>query len=324
MGSWLDARDVTGPFFLYVHNAEPHNPYIAPPEIQHEIAPVPPADRRRVNRLLARYRRLTRIDWVEKRELGRTDNTPEQLAHMKQFERLRPTLRDLYDADVRHADTKVESVIAELKRRDLWSRTLFILLSDHGEEFGEHGGWQHDRSVYQELLHVPLIVHLPEGRHAGAHVEAPVSLVDVLPTILAAIGRPDLARDARGQSLLPLIGGESQRVDSDPRVSGMRVNRKKYFRLAKDLRGDVNVALRQGHWKGIWNAEPGTLELYDLSSDPEERTDLHAEQPERATAWREAATKWLDACEAHANAPAATEPLSEEARAGLRALGYLE
>src|ERR1041384_3749961 len=96
---------------------------------------------------------------------------------------MRPQIEVMYDATVLEADENVGSIIDTLQARKLWDTTLFILLADHGEEMGEHGGWQHDQSLYQELVHVPLLVHFPRGQHGGKRIADTVGLIDVFPTI---------------------------------------------------------------------------------------------------------------------------------------------
>ncbi len=214
--------------------------------------------------------------------------------------------------------------MAELRERDLWEESLVVVVSDHGEEMGEHGGWQHDQSVYEELIHVPLIIKFPGGRHAGRRISAPVSLLDLLPTVLDAVGRPDLARGARGRSLLPLLEQEAAEV-SDRRVTSLRHNRKKYFRPFKETRGDLNVVVMDGGWKAIYNIEPGSIELYDLASDPGEARDLSMAEPERAEALRRAAERYYRECVSRRREPASDVTTIDKAQEdALRSLGYVQ
>jgi arylsulfatase A-like enzyme len=324
VGPFLDAV-ASRPFFLYVHNAEPHDPYTADRETVRRFAPVGARQRDEANQTLVRYRRLTGADFEAGRPPGATDNSAEQRKALAALRRLAPALSGLYDGDVALADQHFGSVRRALEQRGLWDAALVVLLSDHGEEFGEHGGFQHDQSVYEELVRVPLIVRFPGGRHAGGRVGVPVSLVDVVPTLAEVLGRPGLARGSRGRSLLPLARGQEVAPDG-ARATALRDNRKKYFRPFARLRGDLNVVVREGGWKGIWNAERKRLELYDLTSDARERRDVSALQPERAARLQGVAEEWLRHCRQQgARAPAAPGPaLDAEGRARLRALGYVE
>ncbi|MFQ5490931.1 MAG: sulfatase, partial [Phycisphaerae bacterium] len=180
---WLDTVP-SRPFHLYLHNIEPHNPYNAGDRFVQPFGQVLADDKELVKQAYLAYRRLTRADYAAKRRVGTTDNTSEQDAAMARLASIKPTIDVLYDAAVRKADFRVGRIIDLLKRRNLWDNTVFILTSDHGEELGDHGGWLHDQSVYEELLRVPLMVHFPGGRFAGRRLAESVSLIDVMPTIL--------------------------------------------------------------------------------------------------------------------------------------------
>ena len=236
----------------------------------------------------------------------------------------REAIGQLYDAQVRADDARVGEVIDELRARRVWDDTLFVLLSDHGEEMGEHGGWQHDQSVYEELIRVPLIMKLPHGAHAGERVSEPVTLLDVLPTVLEVIGREDLMGDVRGESLLPLLGGDRE-AGGETRVTSLRHNKKKYFRPFKEARGDVNVAVVEGHWKGIYNVELESLELYDLAADPDETRDLSADQPQRARSMLRAAHRYYRECVSRQpDDVAVSGEMDERQEEALRSLGYIQ
>jgi arylsulfatase A-like enzyme len=221
---------------------------------------------------------------------------------------------------VRWADDYVGGIVELLKRSGKWDNTLFILLADHGEEMGEHGGWQHDQSVYEELGRIPFIVKLPRGLRAGERVTDDVAtVVDVIPTIAEALDWPGLSLNTRGRPAAPRPDGDG------PRIVTMRHNRKKFFRPWKEQRGDLNLAIRDGRWKGIWNVEPDTFELYDLAADPGERTNRAAEQPDVVAALRKHAGAWLNECSARAvdAAHGGLDHLDEETRRRLISLGYL-
>jgi arylsulfatase A-like enzyme len=312
------------PFFLYVHNGEPHNPYEAPmhtdgfSDVSREI-------RTRVKDHSWAYRRLTRADFMAKQLLGATDNTSEQDEEIAELNTLWVEYNELYDTAVRQADGYVASVIDLLVDRGLWDNTLFIVLADHGEEMSEHGGWLHDQSAYQELMHVPLIMRFPRGEYGGQRVRPVVSLVDVLPTIFEYLGESDLAEDARGESLLPLIRGEVSDDADEFVVPSIRINTKKYYKPWKESRGDINVVVRRGDWKGIWNVETRVFELYDLGADPWEQEEISARNPEVALAMRVFAKLWYlgNKREAAERLQTVGEP-DAETLGQLRSLGYVD
>ncbi len=315
------------PLFLYIHNAEPHDPDASYRSHADRFPPVSGDFLKEYRRLTTRYRNLTRVDFVKRRPLGTVDNSAEQAEVMAALNERVDEIETIYSAAVSVADMRLGSVIEDLKRRGRWENTLFILLADHGEEMGDHGGWQHDQSVYQELLHVPLIIHFPGGRFAGQRVDIPVSLVDVVPTILETLNIDPGQVSLSGRSLLPLVRGERAAGESadQPRLVGMRINQRKYYRPYKEQRGDVNIAVRDGHWKAILNVEPRTLELYDLGQDPSEQHDLALERPEVAARLRSfAAGRYAELLHRSAGAQAGgLEDGDQETLEALKAMGYL-
>ena len=324
--TWLDTAPVDRPFHLYLHNIEPHNPYHAPARLVQRFGSVSEETKQLVKERYLGYRRLTRVDFAARCPIGTTDNTADQTEAMRQLDALKPEIDILYDAVVRHADVRLGSVIDVLKRRGLWDNTLFVATADHGEELGEHGGWQHDQSVYREMVHVPLIVHFPGGRFARQRVKEVVSLVDVMPTILEAMGRPELAGGCRGVNLLPAIEGRGLPQAAGYRPTSIRINRKKHYRPYQQTRGDLNLVIRRDNYKVIWNVEPQTLELYDLSIDPFERSNLTEQYSDLAGSMERFARAWLDRCGSDtADQPAARlEDLDEQTLENLRSLGYVE
>jgi len=154
----------------------------------------------------------------------------------------------------------------------------------------------------------------------------PVSLVDIVPTLADYLDEPSIAADARGRSLIPLIEGGAAADPDEFFIAGMRHNLMKYYRPWKESRGDINIALRHGRFKAIWNVEPDTLELYDLQADPGEQTNVVEQHPELAAQLRAAAQRWYEQCEpVAAGEPRRTpDPMSAEELERLRALGYVD
>ncbi len=312
------------PFLLYIHNTEPHNPYLSEERFVSELGEVSQDTRERIEHSYRLYRRLTRVDYDDNQEPGTIDNTAKQDELMSRLQALQPQIDLLYDAAVLQSDDNLGSVIHQLKESGVWDETLFILVSDHGEELGDRGGWLHDQSAYEELIRVPLIIRFPHDEFAGRRVNEPVSLMDVVPTIMDYLRRPTLAADCRGQSLMSLIDGDA--TSDDMRVTAGRHNKKKYYRPYKERRGDTNLVVRRGRWKGIWNVETNKVELYDLQSDPYEATDVSAENQRLAKTMRDFARSQLAACEAVAMEPVSgnQSDLDEQTRRQLESLGYVD
>jgi arylsulfatase A-like enzyme len=167
-------------------------------------------------------------------------------------------VHDLYRAEVRSVDDTVGQVLATLDRDGLGDRTLVVVVGDHGEEFWEHGGVEHGRTVYDEVARVPLVMRWPGHLPAGKRVDALARITDVTPTILDLLGLATPAgRD--GETLLPLVHGEQ----STPHVA----------LIENMLFSEERVGMRTADRKYVlW--ENGKEEVYDLSTDPGERVDL--------------------------------------------------
>ncbi len=171
---------------------------------------------------------------------------------------------DLYDGEVAAADAAVGAIVEAVRsRRD---KTIVILTADHGEEFGEHGGRYHGTTVYEEQVRVPLIVSAPGLLHAR-RVQAPVSLVDLLPTVLSGLKVPRPAR-VRGRDLSGYLTGEV--APNDPG-----------FAFAET--GDMAM-LAEGTERLVCLRRAGACSLFDLASDPGQRRDLARDRPEQARA----------------------------------------
>jgi arylsulfatase A-like enzyme len=222
----------------------------------------------------------------------------------------RRTSADEYDRTIREADDLVGTLLDELADLGLAEKTLVVLLSDHGEAFGEHGRVGHSYSSGQEVIRVPLVLRGP-GIPEGLRVDTPASLVDVVPTLLDLLGLapPELTQ---GISLVPALRGGT-----------LPERRPIYFAwLGHDAAG-----VRYGPWK--YTRSKGGRSFFDLEADPEERSP----QPPRKRSKRsigerlllehvEASARIRERFEGAAGSPAA--PISDEMQESLRALGYIE
>ncbi len=112
---------------------------------------------------------------------------------------------NMYDGEVKLADDVVGLILKDIRRLNLDNDSIVILLSDHGEGFWEHGLWEHGNSLYNELLHVPLIIHAPNRLPKGKTIKELVRTVDLLPTILDLVGVEYDKTGLRGASLLPVV-----------------------------------------------------------------------------------------------------------------------
>jgi arylsulfatase A-like enzyme len=317
---WLDAAGMQ-PAFAYVHTTEPHKPYKSPQRFRDRLGDVPKRRRRQLNRQVRILHHLTNWDFRRQQPKGETKNDEQQARLRAELADSKAELSMFYDAEVAWADDDVGRLVDLLRERGDWSSTLFVFVSDHGEEIFEHGDISHGQSLYAELVRVPMIVCHPGGLGAGRRIDAVVSLLDVMPTVLAYAGLP--ATGLAGHDLTPLLRGGA--AAAEPRVTSVRVNRHKYAPATEAKRGSLNVAVTDGRWRAIWNVQRDTVELYDSTTDPREQHDLAADEPARAAALgalarRWAAGRWPADLSLEASQ---TATMDEDTVRRLRAIGYL-
>lgn len=176
-----------------------------------------------------------------------------------------------YDSEITYLDGWIEHLHDELG----WDEdTVVMLVSDHGEEFRDHGKLGHGYSLYRELNQVLMMIALPGA--LASRVDAHVSLVDVLPTLLDAAGFQPFEY-AQGTSLLPLVRGDTEAEFERRTLFAHRIRGKDPAPLYE--RKPVWSAIR-GRWKLIRRDREAGIELYDLHEDPGELRDLAGERPE--------------------------------------------
>jgi arylsulfatase A-like enzyme len=176
---------------------------------------------------------------------------------------------DLYDGELADTDRNVGALITWLEA-NVRGPAVTVITSDHGEEFGEHGGQFHGTTLYEEVTHVPLLIRAP-GLQAR-EIDSEVSLVDLVPTLLDVlrIGAPP---GLSGRSLGPALSGHPLTGSAPP-----------VFSEASQLASKKMVLL--GGWKLIHDTEHDTWELYDLTADPGERRNLYHAAPGKAASLR--------------------------------------
>ncbi|MEN8181681.1 MAG: sulfatase [Myxococcota bacterium] len=276
------------PLFLYVHYMEPHAPYAPPENLRRAFARVDGETRASSNYV---------VDLAAGRLTLGADG--------------QRWLIDLYDAEVAAADRGLGQLVSLLDEKGYWDDTVLIFVSDHGEEFAEHGGWFHGLTLYEESLRVPLVVHDARAPGEGVRRTEPVDLLDVAPTLLALAG----VEPARGMRGRPLLGGDPlarrdlvAELHPDPPFEDRarpRLHRRSLLRWP---------------WKAIVDRK-GAPTGYRLDQDPGERAPLAPERGPGAQAVGSLLA--LDAASSLLPPPEAPE-FDPETREGLRALGYAQ
>ncbi len=271
-GAWLRAHQ-DEPFFLYVHLIDPHDPYDNPDIVANRS---PFEDQPYTGNIAG--------SWIHGIWLGKISlaNPVADRAH----------ITALYDAEIHYADRRLGELFAQL-RPEVLRDTLIVLTADHGEELYDHGGWKHGQTLYQEQIHVPLLLrwdgHIPSGRR----LPGTVRLLDLLPTLNAAVGG---AVDPawQGTNLLPALLGEA----AVPRQSAVAENfNAGPLRAAAILDGRKLMLFNRRspfvpadeQQERLWRIDVARMqrsELYDLANDPHELAN-RAEQEPRAVAERE-------------------------------------
>ncbi len=284
---WL-AANRRRPFFLMVHYFDPHAVYAPPPAFRRRFAA--PRDRTSDDAVFG-----TRQDLLGLRG-GRIELDHAVLARAER----------LYDGEIAYTDSEIGHLLAGLDELDLRSSTLAVVTADHGEEFLDHGGFEHGHTLYDELLRVPLILALPAVL-PPQRVARRVRLIDVAPTLCELTGVP-AASSFTGRSL---FAAEAEPADRPVLAHG-------------NFWGPPWVSWYSGPYKLILTPGPAgaeTAELYVPAQDPGEQHDLSSAEPQvvkRLKAELQAERRWLGA-----RARGTEIELSPEERERLRALGYL-
>jgi arylsulfatase A-like enzyme len=296
------------PFFLFLHSYQVHSPYKAPDAIRALF--VRPDARWQTFDVAA--------------GLGGRAGVFKPLPASE-----RDNIVGLYDAGIRATDEfMIKPLLEALRRKSLYDRTMIVLTSDHGEEFYEHGGWSHTHSIYDELIKVPLIVKMPQGRYAGRRLDPNVRLTDIMPTILDVAGAAYAPGALDGRSLLPFFEG---------RETADRAFQAEFADNVVEVNIPQRVAVGEGRLKLVLNQPfspqqltffkfpppiPPSVELFDLIADPVENHNLAAD-PARAATVRELVRRAQEVGRLIPKRESGRSKVDPELERQLRALGYI-
>ncbi len=197
--------------------------------------------------------------WWDFKELTAETIDPKDRAH----------ILALYDGEIRYTDKHIERLLREMKRLDLYDPAMIVVTSDHGEEFLEHGAWEHQKTLFEEQLRIPLVVKYPNNEGRGLRVAEQVSLIDVAPTIAEVMGLP----------IPGVFAGRDLREHDGSK-------RELWAETEHTVDGSVKRALRRGagEAKAIFSNHEDRLdvEIYRLGVDPGELTSDAREDERRA------------------------------------------
>jgi uncharacterized protein (TIRG00374 family) len=264
-------------FFLFVHYMDPHDPYF-----EH------PYDGRAIARVEA-------------------DHPDPKLA---------PEMLRLYQGEIRYLDAEFGKLLAKLEQLGLYDDSIIVFTADHGEEFFEHGGFWHGLTLYEDQIHIPLLVKWRKGhREAPERVEDHLARqIDVAPTLVARAGAavPDTMQG------VDLLAPWESRSEKDQLVFA-----------EEDHEGNVLRALRTLDWKWLEaNADNPrglpTQELFEIARDPGERNDMVSQRPEIAAELRAKADAKVQFAKSRTVEGGGTALLSQSECEALKALGYVQ
>lgn len=288
--AWLKSRSREAkPFFLFVHFFDPHSPHRP--------------TREAVMRILG-------------------DDRPRQDL---------PILLLRYDGEVAFADELVGGLMGTVEELGLREDTIFVVTADHGEGLMQRGYNLHGMQVYEEEVRVPLVFRWPGHIKTGQRIHEPVAIADVAPTLLALAGYAMKDGSVQGLNLAPaLLEGEAPSLDRP--IYLMRPDYREGM-MAAGWSGRMpngspaprfyikgpKYGVRQDSWKYIIGPEEKSVELYNLKTDPHERSNVRKQHPAIVATLHKNLVAWMEANAAEASAE---ELLDEETRRALDALGY--
>ena len=264
---WIRNRESDDPFFFFINYLEPHLEYDPPAGYAEKFLPtdIEPEELEDINQDQWRY------------IAGDVEMTDRDFR----------ALEALYKGELNYLDLQIGYLYRSLSKAGILDDTALIIVSDHGENIGDHGLMDHQYCLYETLLNVPLIVRYPDAFDSGVDVDGLVELRDIYPTVLDLAGiDPESSADSVSKnSLVPVDQTSPVRdraigeyltpqpsIDTlEEHVRELSARVRRYDRALRSI--------RTAEWKLIEGSD-GTNELYDLDRDPGETTDVSADHPD--------------------------------------------
>ena len=292
--NWLD-NNHDKRFFLYSFFIDPHDPYTPPEEFAERFSP----------------------DYT-----GEFDGTRESLALLNKrcnkdpepFRKDIAHLTALYDAEIAYFDRELGRIIEKLKNLDLLDKTLLVFTADHGEAFWEHGKFTHGKTIYQEEVHVPLILHGPQIPK-GKRLDSIVSMIDIMPSLLEYVGGKIPPKQCDGRSFWSLVEGKKEWIRPTAFVDVWSAPQKSRVR-----------GVMSNKYKIIEYPKSGRFQFYNYEEDPEEKRNLFRDNSDFIDSYKRILRSYEpfyyeSVTLADSGAP---QPASNEALDNLKGLGYLK
>ncbi len=255
---WLEqraeGREADRPLFLYLHFMDVHGPYNSTPKLIENLSQSPSLGE---DRLLTAH---------EHRAIGYLgDRTPWR--DLEQGKQLR-SWRAAYASGVRLFDDQLSLFLNWLRNSGQLKKSVLVFTSDHGEDLLEHDRWNHGYapSLFQHSIKIPLMIRLPGAQGAGRRDDRMTSLFDVMPTLLRLVGRQKLPEDLEGKALLDSKGQGSANPPAWSFSGAVADNPRM-------------VSMQDRDYKLIWEFPRGSMRLYALRDDPDEKVNLASSEP---------------------------------------------
>ncbi len=288
-------------FFLYIHTLDPHWPYYS-----HDLNMIPEPYRKYNDDLI-----FTELLNVE------TEDLADHYRKRAEFF----NLVGRYDEEICYSDYILHQLSDMLIQQNSWDDTLLIITSDHGEEFFEHDRFSHGHDVWEELIHVPLIIKWPKKDDfhlMPRFMDAPVGLIDIMPTLIDYLDLGPSPPQIYGRSLRPFL----ENKEAPPGTSLFSES------IYKDV---FRAAYREGHLKlrlefstDISPLESSEFQIFDLAEDPREQVEIPIDEPSISdfrnrgqNFWQEIWELWGDKQRIE------SDPQLKEELEQLKALGYI-
>ncbi|MFX0032331.1 MAG: sulfatase [Candidatus Hermodarchaeota archaeon] len=255
---WI-SKNYKSNFFLWIHYMDAHRPYFPPDKFIKRVS----------NREISESKKLFLRDIVnyfkpDSKERLDIDNNSIELTNT------------LYDAELNYVDYYIGILLEYLKHIKIFSNVNLILTADHGEAIFEHGFLGHQISLYDELLKIPLIVRLANNQKTQNLIKFYAELIDVAPTILDTFNITS-NKNFRGKSLIPLMINADTSKKSENILSALLHHNNKIYSFYRktDESYFLMISTRTKNWKLIFDEQTNDYELYNLTEDPKELTNLY-------------------------------------------------